>query len=187
MEALVERLVAKHGTGTDKQLRARLARMAEQDQAVRTGKFISSDLPVELVREQEAVDDRLTRELKQIVTEKGWPTIALVGVDGSGHAALILTHSRDRDFQRAMVPRLQELAEKGEILGSSVAYVVDKILVSELKPQRFGTQFTWVNGKVEMLPVEDIAHLDERRDKYMLPSMAEYKRALADLYKMRID
>jgi hypothetical protein len=87
-----------------------------------------------------------------------------------------------------MLPKLQELADKGEILGSDdIATIVDKILVSEDKPQRFGTQFKWANGIGEMLPVEDKQDLDERREKYMLPPMAEYKKLLADMYKLKID
>jgi hypothetical protein len=184
MEAQVERLVAKHGSGTDKELRKRLVRMAKEDQAVR----VPAKISVISEAKQEATDDRLTEELKQIVAAKGWPTIALVGLLASQKAALVLIHSRDHEFQRAMLPKLQELADNGEILGSGdIATIVDKILVSEGKPQRFGTQFKWANGTGEMLPVEDIQHLDERREKYMLPPIAEYKKLLADMYKLKIE
>ena len=183
MEAYVEVLVAKHGTGTDKALRAQLLRMGEEDQAVRG----PGDESEAFVRRQESADARLTTELKRIVAKKGWPTIALVGYQASEAAALVLMHSRDHDFQRAMLPRLEELAENGKILRSSVAMLVDKILVSEGKRQRFGTQFRWANGTGEMLPVEDMALLDERRAKYMLPPMAEYKKMVPEMYRVKID
>jgi hypothetical protein len=98
----------------------------------------------------------------------------------------LLTHSRDHDFQRAMIPRLQQMSDAGEILSSSIAAIVDKLLLSEGKPQRFGTQFDFAVDIGQMFPVEDPAHLDERRAKYLLPPMAEYKRMLADMYKLNI-
>jgi hypothetical protein len=187
MEAEVQKLVAKHGNGTDEQLQQRLRSMARRDQAVRTAKYVSNTAAEALVKEQEQVDIQLTAELKAIVANKGWPTIPLVGLQASEDAALILTHSRDRDFQRAMIPRLRQLREQGEILGSSIAAIVDKLLLSEGKPQRFGTQFEFADGKGRMFPVEDPAHLDERRAKYLLPPIAEYKRVLADMYKLDIE
>src|SRR5436853_1572307 len=84
MEAQVERLVAKHGSGTDKELIRRLVRMAKEDQAVREPAKISDISEAK----QEATDDRLTEELEQIVASKGWPTIALVGLRASENAAL---------------------------------------------------------------------------------------------------
>jgi hypothetical protein len=186
MEAEIEKLVAKSGKGTEKQLQQRLRSMARRDQAVRTAKRVSGSALEALAKEQEQVDIQLTAELKEIVAGKGWPTIRLVGLQASEDAALILTHSRDRGFQRAMIPQLEHLAEKGEILRSSVAAIVDKVLIAEGKPQRFGTQFKWANGTGEMFPVEDAAHLDERRAKYLLPPMAEYKRVLAEMYKLTV-
>jgi hypothetical protein len=186
MEAEVEKLVTKHGDGTDEQLRQRLILIGRRDQAVRTPKYRSDTVTETLVREQEQVDIQLTAQLKQIVAENGWPTIRLVGLQASEEAALILTHSRDHEFQRAMIPRLQQLTARGEILGSSIAAIVDKLLISEGKPQRFGTQFEWANGNAEVLPVEDAAHLDERRATYLLPPIAEYKRILAEMYKLNV-
>jgi hypothetical protein len=186
MEFRVERLVQKHGNGTDQALRDRLAKMAKRDQAVRKPEYVTDKASPELVREQERVDAELTAELKDIVQRKGWPTIKLVGMQASEHAALILSHSRDHDFQRSMLPRLQALADEGEILGSSVAFLIDKVLISEGKAQRFGTQFKWGAGIAEMLPVEDADHLEERRSKYFLPPLAEYKKTLSELYKVQV-
>jgi hypothetical protein len=186
MEARVEELIAKHGNGTDEELKQRLVAMAKRDQSVRKPEYVSDTAPAGLVEEQERVDAELTTELKAIVARKGWPTIRLVGLPASEHAALILMHSRDHDFQRSMLPQLRQLAESGEILGSSVATIVDKILISEGKRQRFGTQFKWANGVAEMLPVDDTEHLEERRAKYLLPPLAEYKKMLADFYKLKV-
>jgi hypothetical protein len=177
LEARVDELVKLNGKGTDQKLKQRLIRMGKQDQAVRKPEYVSDAAAPKLVREQERTDARLTVELKQIVAKKGWPTIALVGLPASENASLILTHSQDHDFQRELIPKLQQLAENGKIFGSSIAGIVDKVLVSEGKPQRFGTQFKWANGSGEMLPVEDPEHLEQRRAQYLLPPMAEQENA----------
>src|SRR5688572_8470704 len=121
LERRVESLVATHGEGTDKQLKERLRAMGRRDQSVRTPEYFGDGATITRVQEQERVDAELTSELKAITKEKGWPTIRLVGAPASEDAMLVLTHSRDHDFQRAMLPRLQELAESGEILAYSVA------------------------------------------------------------------
>jgi hypothetical protein len=182
LEQEVAKLEEKHGSGTSRELKRRLNAMAKRDQAVRTPTYVTGNVSEVLVRRQQQTDDRLTRELKQIVARDGWPTIRLVGLEASENAALVLVHSRDHDFQRSLLRRLQTLVEQGEILGSSVALLTDKILISEGKPQRFGTQFDWTNKTIRMLPVEDQAHLDERRAKYLLPPMAEYTKTLQQLY-----
>ena len=183
MEARVERIVAKHGAGTNVALKRQLLQMVKRDQSVRRPEYFQSS-GEKHVKEQQRVDAELTAELKRIVAEYGWPTIRLVGMEASEGAALVLTHSPDHNFQRSMVPRLQQLADDEEILGSSMATIIDKILVSEGKPQRFGTQFQWSRGTAEMFPVEDLERLEERRAKYLLPPLAEYKKALGKLYEV---
>lgn len=185
MELRVEKLIQRHGNGTDEALKARLTAMAKRDQAVRKPEYFSDEASKGRVREQERVDGELTAELKKIVREKGWPTIKLVGLQASEHAALILSHSRDHEFQKSMLRHMQTLANAGEILSSSVATNIDKVLISEGKPQRFGTQFKWANGIAEILPVEDADWVDERRSQYLLPPLSEYKKVISELYRVR--
>lgn len=186
MEIRVEKLIQTHGNGTDEDLKARLTAMAKRDQAVRKPEYFADNVSLRLAREQEKVDAELSAELKKIVQEKGWPTIKLVGLQASEHAALILSHSRDHEFQRSMLPHLRSLADAGDILGSSVATNIDKVLVSEGKPQRFGTQFKWANGIAEILPVEDADRLDELRSQHFLPPLSEYKKTISELYRVRV-
>jgi len=181
-------LVQKNGAGTDTALCDQLLRMRDEDQAVRGfvhGKQTSA-MTSELVKQLPAVDARLTAELKQIVAQKGWPTIALVGIDASNGAMLILTHSPDHAWQRQLLPQLQELAEAAKIDGSSLALVVDKELVSEGKLQRYGSQFMFIGGKMSMYAVEDPAHLDNRRAEALLPPMSIYKQMMAQIYHLEV-
>lgn len=86
-----------------------------------------------------------------------------MGAEASQAAATILVHSPDHDWQRRILPLLHKLVEQDKIFGSDVAGRTDRILVSEGKPQEFGTQFKQVDGKMVMMPVKNFEHLEQRR------------------------
>jgi hypothetical protein len=140
----------------------------------------------EMMQKLSETDTRLTLELKQIIEEKGWPTIALVGIDASNAAMLILTHTPDHAWQRQILPQLQTLADTGKIDPSPLAMVVDKELVAEGKLQRYGSQFKYTNGEIAMYAVEDPGNLDQRRAKALLPPMDVYKETMFNIYHLKI-
>ena len=182
-----DELVQKNGTGTDLPLQKQLLKMRDEDQAVRG--FVhgqhTSNMTKEMIAKLPATDQRLTQALKQIVTEKGWPTIPHVGIEASNGAMLILTHSADHAWQRALLPTLEQSAEADKIDASTLALVVDKQLVADGKLQRYGSQFKFINGKMAMYAVEDPAHLDARRAKALLPPLNVYKQMLAQIYHLQ--
>ncbi len=183
-------LIERNGPGTNATLRAKLLKMRDEDQATPERGLTKVDpKEVEAYRAAlnlHATDTRLTAELKEIVARNGWPTIALVGIDASNAAMLILTHTRDHAWQRSMLPQLETLASKGKIDGSALATVVDKELVSEGKPQRYGTQFKVMDGKMAMIAVEDPEGLDARRASVFLMPMAVYEQLLMQMYHMEV-
>lgn len=182
-----DELIRMNGSGTDTVLRDHLLKMGQEDQAVRG--FVhgrqTSVMTKEMMQKLPATDAKLTLELKQIVKEKGWPTIALVGIDASNASMLLLTHTTDHVWQRQLLPQLQALADADKIDLSPVALVIDKELVAEGKLQRYGSQFKFINGEMAMYAVEDPAHLDQRRAKALLPPMDIYKDMLAQIYHLK--
>jgi len=183
-----DELIRANGPGTDMVLRDHLRKMGEEDQASRGfahGRQTSA-MTKELIQQLPATDARLTLNLKQIVKERGWPTIALVGIDASNAAMLILTHTTDHAWQRQLLPQLQALADDGKIDPSPLALVLDKELVAEGKLQRYGSQFKFINGEMAMYAVEDPANLDQRRAKALLPPMDVYKETLAQIYHLKV-
>lgn len=192
MQANHDALLKKYGDGTDKALSVELMRMRSKDQDIRKRLFEDQNfqsLPVEqqekLAKQMNETDAALTARLKQIVEEKGWPTIPLVGEDASKAAALILVHTPDHVWQTSLLPALEHLAEQDMITGDDIAPIVDRMLKAEGKPQRFGTYFDFKDGVMTMWPVEDPAHLDELREQYQLPPMDEYKKLMAQYYHMK--
>ena len=183
-----EELVRMNGPGTDTVLRGDLLKMGEEDQAVRGfahGRQTSA-MTKEMIQKLPATDARLTLELKQIVKEKGWPTIALVGINASNASLLILTHTPDHAWQRQLLPQLQALADSNKIDLSPLALVIDKELVAEGKLQRYGSQFKFINGEMAMYAVEDTAGLEQRRAKALLPPMDVYKAVMAQIYHLKV-
>ena len=182
IDARRKQLIADNGYGTDAPLRERLMTMRSTDQAARG--FASSSSKSELMQKLPATDAELTAELKQIVQQKGWPTIAMVGIDASNAAMLILTHTADHAWQRQLLPQLEQLADTYKIDPSSLAFVVDKELVAEGKLQRYGTQFKYINGAMAMYGVEDPGGLDQQRARALLPPIDVYKKQLTQIYHL---
>ncbi len=187
IKARREQLIQQNGPGTDAALRNQLLTMRDKDQAVRGfagGKQVSGMTP-DMLAKMPATDAELTSELKQIVDQKGWPTISLVGIEASNGAMLVLTHSADHAWQAKLLPQLEQLADASRIDASSLALVVDKELVSEGKLQRYGTQFKFVNGEMAMFGVEDPGGLDRIRARALLPPMDVYKQMLSQIYHVK--
>jgi hypothetical protein len=187
-EARAHRLIEKNGSGTDAALQQELLQMYKTDQEVRTrlNSAPEGERP-EITKEMEEIDLRLTARMKQIVAAKGWPTIALVGAEASQAAAVMLTHSSDHEWQALLLPRLRKLVAKEQIFGSDIATLTDRILVSQGNLQLFGTQFKQTDGRMVMMPVKDLEHLEQRRAQYLLPPMPAYRKLLADVYHMPIE
>jgi hypothetical protein len=181
-------LIDRNGPGTNTALRDQLLAMLQTDQNARG---ISHGQPIEKTKLTPAfnlaqVDAQLTAQLKDIVAKNGWPSIALVGIDASNAAMLILTHAADHAWQLTLLPNLEALADAGKIDGSPLALVIDKELVSEGKLQRYGTQFKFVDGEMQMYGVEDPATLDARRAKAFLPPEDAYKQLLSQMYHLKV-
>lgn len=118
------------------------------------------------------------RRLREIVAKRGWPGFALVGSDGATAALRIVLQSNDDALLREMLPRVQAAAARHDVPMPRVASLIDRVLRLDGKPQRYGTQVDGSNGEPRLVqPVEDPAHLDERRKAMGLgPSAAELAR-----------
>jgi len=106
----------------------------------------------------------LAREarLASIVDEKGWPRISQVGHEAARGAWLVAQHGTPAFLQRCLV-LMQAAAAKHEMNLGHLAWSIDRVLVEEGKPQRYGSQFEVTEAGPTAYPIEDIAHLDERR------------------------
>ncbi len=183
-----EALIATNGPGTDAAYRAELLKMRDEDQQARgMDPAAKSKGHVEFATNLAEIDAALTNQLKLDVQTKGWPTIALVGIEASNAAMLVLTHTHDHAWQASLLPMLINLADEKKIDGSSLALAIDKELVFEGKLQRYGTQFKQMDdGTIAMYGVEDPGGLDRERAEVMLPPIGVYKQMMAETYHLKV-
>jgi hypothetical protein len=163
-------------------LQAELLQMQQEDQAARAP-FIAAlnahggDLPMDDPTRLAAirVDEGNLLKLKHIIAQDGFPTIAMVGLEGV-HAAFLLTQHADEDpkFQDKMLRVITVRLRQGEVGGNEFALLTDRVLRAQGKPQLFGTQFTGIGENLKPLPIADEAHVDERRRSIGLMSIAHY-------------
>ena len=136
---------------------------AEADQAIAMGR----------------VDSANTAWLKTYVARNGWPTKAQVGKEAVDAAFLIVQHAtQDTAFMRTMLPSITESYHRGDISGGAVATLIDRIEVKAGRPQIYGTQLSLQNGRWILDPIGDSSHVDERRKKMGLSTLAEYLRVV---------
>lgn len=121
------------------------------------------------------VDRQNTERLKAIVAAIGWPTISKVGPEASESAWLLVQHATAEPAFMKQCLTLMKGAEEGDVDPATIAYLEDRLLIMEGKPQIYGTQFLTNNGVTEPFPIEDSDRVDERRARVGLGTYAEYE------------
>lgn len=120
-------------------------------------------------------DTQNEARVKAIIAQYGWPGKSLVGASGSSTAFLVLQHSNLATIQEYL-PLIRQAAAKGELAKSELALMEDRVLIFQHEPQVYGSQvrFNEAAGKMEFYPIQDEAHVDERRATMGLGSLADY-------------
>lgn len=114
------------------------------------------------------------RQLRELIARFGWPTERLAGSDGSEAAWLIAQHAiAEPDFMRYCCSLLEREVASGTVPKWQLAYLDDRVRVSEGRLQRFGTQFEITPQGPELCPVEDPDSLDLRRLQVGLGAIAD--------------
>ncbi len=168
----------------DDSLRQELLAMVKEDQDARK-EIIKTSSPSESVLHKLAnIDRKNTARLKKIIEKHGWPGKSLVGEDGAHAAWLLVQHAdRDREFQKRCLTLLEGAVKAREATTTDLAYLTDRVLVGQNKNQMYGTQFRLVDGKMEPYPIADEKNVERRRKEVGLPSLAEYRKMIEEMYK----
>jgi hypothetical protein len=167
----------------DKQLRDELLALMQEDQAVRKAAIANMKDPAVQARMKE-VDRKTTARLKEVIAKQGWPGTSLVGEEAAHAAWLLVQHAdADRAFQKQCLALIEKAADAGDAAKVDYAYLYDRVAVAENRPQRYGTQY----GDGKPAPIEDEAHVDERRKAIGLGTMAEYDAQMRAMYGKNLD
>lgn len=179
--ALREKLLAMRET--DQRLRRALSQSREVKEE--DGKFVFSGESKRALERLQEADRRHTERLKAIVAEHGWPTISMVGEDGSQAAWLLVQHAtHDLAFMERALNLMTPLVDAGEVAGRNYAYLFDRVQMHNDRPQRYGTQFTSfvIDGvkRTGPWPMENPERVDELRRSVGLGPFQQYAENLME-------
>lgn len=147
---------------------------AERDIEVRTRLARDGALFDGYHPEMEAVHLENAATLDEAFNTIGWPGRHRVGDDGAAAAFLILQHAISRpDVQRRGLMLMLDAIPRGDANALDAAYLSDRIAVFEGRRQLYGTQFDWLDGELSPSPIDDPAHLEQRRASVGLPPLDE--------------
>jgi hypothetical protein len=150
----------------------RLQVMSDADQNAR--RMLDSELNNDSVwRVIHAVDSANLIELKQLINERGFPTLSKVGYQCCNLASLIAQH-QPPEFLHWYLEQAKAAADTGDFDLTWIAYMTDRDLEHQGKPQLYGTQFHGQDGITALSPIEDIEHLNERRERVHLGPIENY-------------
>jgi hypothetical protein len=131
----------------------------------------------------EKMDQEHLSRLKVIIEQFGWPGFRIVGPEGTEKMWLLVQHCDwDIEFQKMCLQLLKEAVTEEDAPKRHLAYLMDRVLINEGKPQLYGTQVQITDGEILLSPVEDPDHLDERRKSMGLSPFAEYLSFLKEIY-----
>ena len=157
-------------------LRSELIAMNDHDQAVRAELAADGSLFRGYHPRMAAVHDTNAARLREIIREHGWPTIALVGLDGVNAAHRIAQHAINHpDFMRECRVLIDQASEQGQVPREHFAHIDDRIRAFEGLPQRFGTQWRDSLNGLEPYPVDDWDSVNQRRRDLALPTLEEMR------------
>jgi hypothetical protein len=148
-------------------LQAEFRRRQIEDQAVRTD-------PAKQARMAE-VDRDNTAWLKGLVEDIGWIDCDRFGVEAANTAFLLVQHSGDLPLMLAALPRIEADVKAKKLDGQPYALLYDRLQLHLGGRQRYGSQIGGAGeGEMVVLPLEDRAHVDDRRRELGMGPLSEY-------------
>lgn len=167
-------------SATNIELYHNIKEMFEHDQQVREKCWETKEF-----QEVLKLDAENLPKIKEIINTFGWPGFSLVGEEGSHMMWLLVQHSdKDLPFQKNCLEQLKIAVALNEASKVDLAYLIDRVLVNEGKPQIYGTQMKIDNGVAYPHPIDDIENLAQRREEMGLCTFDDYYRVFMDMYKL---
>lgn len=137
-------------------------------------------------QELTVIDHENTEAVKRHVLAWGWPTISDFGARHAGIAWLLVQHAdQDVAFQKKCLRLMEPLVPIKEVSGPNYAYLYDRVARNTGRPQRYGTQLSFREGKMSLQETEDVKNLDKRRRSVGLGPVREYIRVAEEFYNRK--
>ena len=104
----------------------------------------------------------------------GWPDPELVSKKGCQTFYLVIQHSA-LSVQEKYLPLMQKAVAEGKAEMKNCAYLEDRVLMGNKKPQKYGSQFAVMNktGKRYLYPLQDKDNVNKLREEIGLPPLSQ--------------
>ena len=159
--------------GGDPALRAELKAMADRDTQVGG-----------------PTDERHCARLWEILDDyECWPGRRLVDDDGESAAWIIAQRAPfDPGLQHRCLEMLEVSVACGDAQPAHYALLLDRVRMADGKDQLYGSQFVRSDdgNSVVPWPIEDVEHVDARRERVGLTPLAEQAREMREQYHRRV-
>jgi len=168
--------------GTDADLKARLLRMVAEEQAALKAAIAGGFTDPIAMNRVEVVKRTNLAALHDIIAV-GVPTPERVGRAGMAAFRELVQHAVSDVVLQEQVLKAFEAVDSG-IAPDAIATLTDQVRLAQGRPQLYGTSFKISPYALEPEPIEDEAHVEERRRAVGLPPMADYACVLRVAYRV---
>ena len=113
--------------------------------------------------------------LNEIMDNIGYPTVDVVGKEACDATWLVIQHSIGQpEFMKKCAKLLEKAVHENKASAIHLAYLTDRIAVSEGKVQLYGTQFDWdEKGELNPNQTDDLTSVNQRRKSIGLNTLEE--------------
>jgi hypothetical protein len=118
-----------------------------------------------------------------------WPGRRLVDDDGEAAAWILAQRAVfDPELQRRCLEALEISVACGDAPPAHYALLLDRVRMADGKDQLYGSQFVRSEDGASVVPwpIEDAAHVDERRERVGLTPLAEQAREMREQFIRRV-
>jgi hypothetical protein len=159
---------------TNPDLRDQIERMSKVDQAVRQQEGFD-------VKKMAETDRENASPLQAILDRYGAPTFAMVGTQAAADFVVMIQHQSPQ-FSEQALPKLKAAVDAGQADPGSFAMAYDRSQSNLGKKQFYGEKLVCKAGeKLHEEPIEDEAHVNQRRAELGLVRVEIYARIAAEM------
>lgn len=166
-----------HAQSTAEQLRVELERIHELDQRDRlnAGNYITGAQKDSVIAHMALQDSLDLLRVTVILDSAGWLGPDEIGATASQALFLVLQHADAKPaIQAEYLPVMREAVAEGKARPDELAMLEDRVAVNHGRPQIYGSQIGWKDGKGYVKPMEDEEHVNERRVAVGLEPLEKY-------------
>ena len=148
-----------------------LAAMVRKDQGVRM-RLEAEGWNEEISEQMIAIDSANTADLQALIAQYGFPSWKLVGQKGAENAWLIAQHSFF--YLPEYLKRYRQAVLENDAERRFLAYMEDRYLMMQGRPQIYGTQMAGMGDDMGYHPIMDMENLDRRRAAMGIRPFSDY-------------